>query len=274
MPVNKRMCKARRLIERAFNRLKDFSVTSCDRRHASTWPSPWLLASIARQRISSARVSTSPLLPVSSRSPGRPCVISLSRRSSESAPHLPASPARKPRQRAPRRDFLGAIIGPWPVQRDFGSGRPRTSRQSSYPDVPGFHPPATHSSCAGDRWLTQPARSMPARTMIDIPVFHRPLLSRIVVDHLITQSGAADAAKPGAGRCEIWRGWRCDFFAGEFLESQPHPQRSKCALRGSAGNIVKHSLASRMVRSKTPPLVGRAGMNSSARYSESGIRRG
>jgi hypothetical protein len=34
--------------------------------------------------------------------------------------------------------------------------------------------------------------------MIEIPVFIGPLLSRIVVDHLITQSGAADAAKPGA----------------------------------------------------------------------------
>jgi hypothetical protein len=192
-------------------------------RHAITWPSPWLLASIARQRISSARVSTSPLLPVSSRSPGRPCVISLSR-SRQKTPSSASQSCKKIPPKGPPAGFSRRDHRPRPVQRDFGSGRPTTSRQSSYPDVPGFHPPATHSSCAGDRWLTQPARRVPARTMIEIPVFIGPLLSRIVVDHLITQSGAADAAKPGAGRCEIWRGWRCDFFAGEFLESQPHPR--------------------------------------------------
>ncbi len=45
--------------------------------------------------------------------------------------------------------------------------------------------------------------------MITITSLHWPVPSRIVVDHLITQSGAADAAKPSAGRSpNVWRGWR------------------------------------------------------------------
>ena len=60
--------------------------------------------------------------------------------------------------------------------------------------------------------------------------FHRPLLSQIVVDHLITQSGAAHVANPFADVAESG-GWRCDFFAGEFLEPRPHPRGPRARSR-------------------------------------------
>jgi hypothetical protein len=168
MPVNKRNIQVAH--RRGLQQIEGLPRNKL--RHAITWPSPWLLLqSPATHKLgTSVHLSLVAGIEPKPRAPLRDFIKPQVVRNA-----LPASlSCKKTPRKGPRLDFLGGITGPWPVQRDFRSGRPTTSRQSSYPDVPGFHPPAIHSSCAADRWLTQPARRMPARTMIEIPVFIGP----------------------------------------------------------------------------------------------------